>query len=51
MKLLRRKFLHLAFGAAALPTIGNTLEECAAQFRTEIAKWGKVIREAGIKAE
>jgi tripartite-type tricarboxylate transporter receptor subunit TctC len=31
--------------------IGNTPEECAAQFRTEIAKWGKVIRDAGIKAE
>jgi tripartite-type tricarboxylate transporter receptor subunit TctC len=31
--------------------IGNTPEECAAQFRTEIAKWGKVIRAAGIKAE
>jgi tripartite-type tricarboxylate transporter receptor subunit TctC len=31
--------------------VGNTPQECAAQFRTEIAKWTKVIREAGIKAE
>ncbi len=31
--------------------VGNTPEECAAQFRTEIAKWAKVIRAAGIKAE
>ena len=31
--------------------VGNTPEECAAQFRTETAKWGKVIREAGIKPE
>jgi tripartite-type tricarboxylate transporter receptor subunit TctC len=31
--------------------VGNTPEECAAQFRTETAKWAKVIREAGIKAQ
>jgi tripartite-type tricarboxylate transporter receptor subunit TctC len=31
--------------------VGNTPEECAAQFRTEIAKWAKVIRQAGIKAQ
>jgi len=31
--------------------VGNTPEECAAQFRTEIAKWAKVIREAGIKTQ
>jgi tripartite-type tricarboxylate transporter receptor subunit TctC len=31
--------------------VGNTPQECAAQFRTEIAKWAKVIRAAGIKAE
>jgi tripartite-type tricarboxylate transporter receptor subunit TctC len=31
--------------------VGSTPEECAAQFRTEISKWGKVIGEAGIKAQ
>ena len=31
--------------------IGSAPEECAAQFRTEAAKWAKVIREAGIKAQ
>jgi tripartite-type tricarboxylate transporter receptor subunit TctC len=31
--------------------VGSTPEECAAQFRTEGAKWGKIIREAGIKAQ
>src|SRR5262249_27549859 len=31
--------------------VASTPEECAAQFRTEIAKWGKVIGEAGIKAQ
>ena len=30
--------------------VGSTPEECAAQFRTELAKWSKVIRAAGIKA-
>jgi len=31
--------------------VASTPEECAARFRTEIAKWGKVIGEAGIKAQ
>jgi tripartite-type tricarboxylate transporter receptor subunit TctC len=31
--------------------VASTPEECAAQFRTEIAKWGKVIAQAGIKAQ
>jgi tripartite-type tricarboxylate transporter receptor subunit TctC len=31
--------------------VGNTPEECAAQFKTEIAKWEEVIRQAGIKAQ
>jgi tripartite-type tricarboxylate transporter receptor subunit TctC len=30
--------------------VGSSPEDCAAQFRTEAAKWAKVIREAGIKA-
>jgi tripartite-type tricarboxylate transporter receptor subunit TctC len=31
--------------------VGNAPEECAAQFRADMAQWGKVIRAAGIKAE
>ena len=31
--------------------IGNSPEECAAFFKAEMAKWGKVIKEAGLKAE
>jgi tripartite-type tricarboxylate transporter receptor subunit TctC len=31
--------------------VASTPEACAAQFRAEIAKWGKVIGEAGIKAQ
>jgi len=31
--------------------VGSAPEECAAYFRTEAAKWAKVIRQAGIKAQ
>jgi tripartite-type tricarboxylate transporter receptor subunit TctC len=31
--------------------VANTPDECAAQFRADMAQWGKVIRAAGIKAE
>jgi len=31
--------------------IGNTSEECAEQFKSEGAKWTRVIKQAGIKAE
>jgi tripartite-type tricarboxylate transporter receptor subunit TctC len=31
--------------------VASTPEEAAVQFRAEIAKWGKVIGEAGIKAQ
>jgi tripartite-type tricarboxylate transporter receptor subunit TctC len=34
-----------------LEPVGTTPDECAAQMRTEIVKWAKVIREAGIRAE
>ena len=31
--------------------VASTPEECAARFRVETAKWGRVIGEAGIKAQ
>jgi tripartite-type tricarboxylate transporter receptor subunit TctC len=31
--------------------VASTPEEAAARFKTELSRWGKVIREAGIKAE
>jgi tripartite-type tricarboxylate transporter receptor subunit TctC len=37
--------------AMAYVPIGNSPEECAAFFRAEMAKWGKVIEDAGLKAE
>ena len=37
--------------AMAYLPIGNSPEECTAFFKTEMAKWGKVIKDAGLKAE
>jgi tripartite-type tricarboxylate transporter receptor subunit TctC len=54
---------HEIVGSIALPDmkerlatlgyapVGNAPEECAAQFRADMAQWGGVIRAAGIKAE
>jgi tripartite-type tricarboxylate transporter receptor subunit TctC len=37
--------------AMAYVGIGDTPEECTAFFKAEMAKWGKVIKDAGLKAE
>ncbi len=37
--------------AIAYVPIGNSPEECAAFFKAEMAKWGPVIKAAGLKAE
>ncbi len=37
--------------AMAFVPIGNSPEECEAFFKSEMAKWGKVIQDAGLKAE
>jgi tripartite-type tricarboxylate transporter receptor subunit TctC len=39
------------FAALGFDPVANSPEEFAAQVKVEIAKWGKVIREADIKAE
>jgi len=39
------------FAAAGLDTVSSTPAEFAAFIRAEIAKWGKVAREANIKVE
>ena len=39
------------FAVLGLEPVTNTPEEFAAQIRTEIAKWGKVIRDANIRME
>jgi tripartite-type tricarboxylate transporter receptor subunit TctC len=38
-------------GALGYEPIGNTPDECTAFFKEEMAKWSKVIRAAGIRAE
>jgi tripartite-type tricarboxylate transporter receptor subunit TctC len=43
---MKERLATLGYGAVA-----NTPEQCAALFRSEIARWGKVIRAAGIKGE
>jgi tripartite-type tricarboxylate transporter receptor subunit TctC len=50
VKLIALPDMKERLGALGFEPVGNTPEECAAQFKTEIAKWGKIIREAGIKA-
>ena len=37
--------------AMAYVPIGNSPEQCTAFFKAEIAKWSKVIKDAGLKAE
>jgi tripartite-type tricarboxylate transporter receptor subunit TctC len=37
--------------ALGFELIGNTPEQFSAQIKADIDRWGKVIREAGIKAE
>jgi len=36
--------------ALALDPVGNSPDEFGAYIKTETAKWGKLVREAGIKA-
>jgi tripartite-type tricarboxylate transporter receptor subunit TctC len=43
---MKERLATLGYGAVA-----STPDQCAALFRSEIARWGKVIRAAGIKGE
>jgi tripartite-type tricarboxylate transporter receptor subunit TctC len=43
--------LKTRLAALGYEPIGSTPEQCAAFFKAEIAKWSKVIRAAGIRAE
>jgi tripartite-type tricarboxylate transporter receptor subunit TctC len=51
IKLLALPEIKERLATLGFEPVGNTAEECAAQFRTEASKWTKVIREAGIKAQ
>ena len=51
VKILARPETRAKFAELGFETIGSSPEQFAAQIRTEIARWGKVIKDAGIKAE
>jgi tripartite-type tricarboxylate transporter receptor subunit TctC len=51
MKALAAPDVRERLAVIGLEPIGNTPEQFAAQIKSDIARWGKVIREAGIKAE
>ncbi len=50
-KALQAREVREPWTAAALEVIGGTPDEFAAYLKSEIAKWGKVIREANIRAD
>jgi tripartite-type tricarboxylate transporter receptor subunit TctC len=51
IKVLQLPDVKERFAAIGVDVVGNTPDEFAAQIRAEIAKWGKVIKDANIKAE
>ena len=51
VKMLAAPEIRERLGAQGFEPAGNTPEEFATYTKSEIAKWGKVIRAAGIKAE
>ena len=51
MKALAAPDVRDRMGTLGFDIVGNTPEQFAAQIKNDIARWGKVIREAGIKAD
>jgi len=51
MKAMATQDMRERLTAIAMIPVGNTPEEFTAQVKTDIARWGKVIREGGIKAD
>ena len=51
VRALKAADMREKFSAQGFEPAGTTPAEFGAYIRSEIAKWGKVIREAGIKAE
>ena len=51
IKILSAPDLRGKLTSQGFEPVGNTPEQFAAYIQSEIAKWGKVIREAGIRAE
>jgi tripartite-type tricarboxylate transporter receptor subunit TctC len=51
VKILAMPDMREKLGAQGIEPVGGTPAEFGAYIKSEIAKWGRVIREAGIKAE
>ncbi len=51
IKILKMPEVKDRFQSIGVDVVGNTPDEFAAQIKAEIAKWGKVIKDANIKAE
>ncbi len=51
IKILKMPEVKDRFESIGVDVVGNTPDEFAAQIKAEIAKWGKVIKDANIKAE
>jgi tripartite-type tricarboxylate transporter receptor subunit TctC len=51
VKILQRSEVRERMSSLGYVPVGNAPEECAAQIATEITKWAKVIKDAGIKAQ
>ena len=50
-KVLARNDVRDAFGHHGTTPVGGTTEQFTAQIKTDLARWGKVIRDAGVKLE
>jgi len=51
VQILRKKSISDAFFNGGNEVIGSTPEEFARTIKSELAKWGKIIKDAGIKAD
>ena len=51
IKIASRPDVKARFAALGFEPVGSAPDEFAAQIRAEIPKWGKIIKDAGIKAE
>ncbi len=51
LRVLARPDVKERFFSAGVETLGGTPEEFATTMKSDIARWGKVIRDAGIRAE
>jgi tripartite-type tricarboxylate transporter receptor subunit TctC len=51
VKALGQDDVKKSFAAMAYVPIGNSPQECTEFFKAEMAKWSKVIKDAGLKAE